>query len=109
MEFLTKGLEPVFRNGLSHILHKLQVKMKIMDRVQAQRQNLLSLIKVPEVGAAVMPASITQATGLDGQRIFRIFGIFDDDLSGTRKKGAVASVPRGQNAVEHIHTVANRF
>ena len=58
MKFLTKRPELVFRNDLSDILHKLQIEIKVVDRVQAQRQNLFGQVEMPEVGPAVMAAGI---------------------------------------------------
>src|SRR5439155_15739913 len=58
--------------------------------------------QMAQIGARMVPARVTAAALVERPIVFRVAGVLDVETPLAREKLAVAGVPRGQHAVEHV-------
>ena len=45
--------------------HQAEVVVQVVDRIESRAQDLVAAVEVPQIGAAVVPAGITVAAGIE--------------------------------------------
>src|SRR6186713_2505472 len=101
-ELLPECLEGSKRYSVPDPLHGVKVKGQIMQRVKGARHRLAGHVKVPEVGAAVMRASVAVAARIDRSGIVDILGVADIDPALAGEQLTVPRIPRRHHTVEHV-------
>ncbi len=103
-----EGVEGPGADGASDRPHQVLVEMQIVQRAQAGTEDLVALMKVPQVRPAVITTRIAGAAPVYWIRVARIAGIADLEHTVAREQLAVARIARGQHAVEHVDALRHR-
>src|SRR5580765_3565985 len=73
------GLEAAGLDGRPQRAQQLQVKMQVVDRVEARTEDLIAAIQVAQVGAAVVAAGVAGTGGVHGRQVFLVDAVADVD------------------------------
>src|SRR3546814_4208524 len=95
-------------DGLAHLLHDGQVKMQIMQRIQARTRDFVGALQMMQVGPGEMAASVAGAGGIQRPGVVAVARIAYLDVAETREKPAIARIAVGNDALEHVHAPAYR-
>ena len=94
--------EAAFDDGLPGLPDDGEEIGQVMDGVEAEGEQLLADIEVPQIGAAEGPAGVAVAAGVQRAVVFGKFAALDIDLADGGVEGSVTGVAGGQHAVKHV-------
>lgn len=107
MKLCGKFVEPVVFNGFTHVIHKLQVIVKIMDRTELRPENFADTVQMMNVGTGKMTTGVTLAGFIQWFAVVLISGVADSDIAKACEKPSVAGIPGWHDAVEHVDAIGN--
>ena len=109
MKLCGKFVEPVVFNGFTHVIHKLQVIVKIMDRTELRPENFADTVQMMNVGTGKMTTGVTLAGFIQWFAVVLISGVADSDIAKACEKPSVAGIPGWHDAVEHVDALGDAF
>src|SRR5574341_502372 len=95
------GGEGPGRDGSPGLAHQLRIVMHIVDRVQAQTEDLVGHVQVAEVRPGEVLAGVTGADRVHGTLIPGGGGTLDVEAARAGEQASVPRVAGGEDAVEH--------
>src|SRR5690606_12842298 len=109
MELLPPGRKTLLLNGITHLLHDLQIEMQIVQGIQTRAGNFIGTLQMMQVATREMLASMAGAAGVQRAGVIAVAGIAYLDVAVTGKQPAIARIAGRHHAVEHVHTLADPF
>ena len=76
--------------------------MEVVERYQAQSQNLFRLNEMPNITTTEFPAGSANAIFFDRSSILGVLRVFQIERSGRSKCCPIARETCGQDAIEHV-------
>ena len=80
-----------------------------MNRIQTGTKDLVALVQMVQVAAAVVLAGVAIALGIQGAGVVAVLGVADLHYAIGGEQVAVAGVASRHDAVEHVDTTAHPF
>ena len=99
----------ITQDGISHLLHQPMIERQIVDGQEMPAQDLVGLDEMVQVGARVVPASLTAAMGVDRPLRKLMHGSAQLNLPLRGENDAALRELGGDDAVEHVDAAMNGF
>jgi hypothetical protein len=94
---------------LPHFAHRVNVKVEVVLGGQNSPQHLPRNQQVANVASGISPADRTLTSGIKRRFIPRVPRVLDYHLTLRSEGTAVARIPSGHDAIEHVDSARHAF
>jgi hypothetical protein len=97
-----EGSKPPCDQSLPHRSHEVLIKVQIMQRIQACRENLAGNGKMTEIGPREVSTGVTATLLINRALVGCVGSATDIHLSQPGEQGTIACIPRRQDTIKEI-------